>query len=106
MAKKSGIYPHTWLSGPDHDDHRLYIDCQRARAQANFRGEGWTITEEEYIALWRRDDQFKRKGRRINDLCLVRIDLEKPWTLDNVEIKERALHFKRARQLQEEKRYA
>jgi 5-methylcytosine-specific restriction endonuclease McrA len=96
MGRKSGTYPHTWLSGPDEVDHKLYIDCLRARAQANFRGEGWTITEQEYIKLWRTDDRYKLKGRGTESLCLVRIDLEKAWTLDNVEIIERIKHFRRS----------
>lgn len=94
MGKKKGIYPHTWLSGPDDIDHKLYTDCQRARAQANFRGEGWEITEKEYIALWRQDDLYKLKGRGTGNYCMVRIDKEKPWRLDNVEIIERITHFR------------
>lgn len=93
---KGSISPNTWLSGPDPINHKLYTDCQRARAQANFRGEGWEITEQEYIDLWRQDDNYKLKGRSTGSLCLVRIDLEKPWRLDNVQILERLRHFRRA----------
>lgn len=96
MGRKSGIYPHTWLSGPDPVDHKLYTDCLRARAQANFRGEGWEISEQEYIDLWRSEDRYKSKGRSTGCLCLVRIDLEKAWTLDNVHIVERVKHFRRS----------
>ena len=92
---KGSLSPESWLSGPDPIDHKLYVDCQRARAQANFRGEGWTITEQEYIALWRQNDNYKLKGRSSGSLCLVRIDLEKPWTLDNVEILERVRHYRK-----------
>lgn len=95
MGRKQGIYPDTWLSGPDPVDHRLYTDCLRARAQANFRGEGWEISEQDYIDLWRRDDRYLRKGRTTGSLCLVRIDLEKSWHLDNVEIVERHKHFRK-----------
>ena len=96
MGRKKGIYPHTWLSGPDPIDHKLYTDCLRARAQANFRGEEWLLTEQEYIAIWRKDDNYKLKGRGTGSLCLIRIDLEKAWSVDNVEIKERIRHFRRA----------
>lgn len=89
-----GPRPHTWLAGPDEINHRLYTDCQRARAQANFRNEGWTITEQEYIDLWRQDDRYLRKGRKLEDLCLTRIDRTKPWSTDNVEIITREKHFK------------
>jgi hypothetical protein len=106
MGRKSGIYPHTWISGPDLVNHKLYTDCQRARAQAWFRGEEWHITEQEYIDLWRKDDQYKLKGCSTGCLCLVRIDLEKAWTLDNVQILERVKHFRKAGQQRLERHHA
>jgi hypothetical protein len=95
MKRKKGTYPHTWLSGPDEVDHKLYVDCLRARAQANFRGEGWEISEKDYIAIWRQDDRYKSKGRGTGSLCMIRIDLEKPWRMDNVMILERVKHFRK-----------
>lgn len=95
MGRKQGLYPHIWISGPDPVDHKLYTDCQRARAQAWYRGEEWLITEQEYISLWRANDAYKRKGRGSGSLCLVRIDLEKAWTMDNVQILERLKHFRK-----------
>lgn len=92
---KGKLAPDSWLSGPDPINHKLYTDCQRARAQAWYRGEGWEITEEEYIRLWREDDRYKLKGRSTGSYCLVRIDLEKAWTLDNVQIIERIKHYRR-----------
>lgn len=97
MGRKKGtLYPKDWLSGPDPVDHRLYNDCLRARAQAWYRGEEWSLSEQEYIALWRAEDRYKLKGRTTGSLCLVRIDLEKAWCLDNVEIIERIRHFRRS----------
>ena len=93
MGKKIGIYPHIWLSGPDPIDHKLYTDCQRARAQAHYRGDEWTITEQEYIGLWREKDQYLSKGRGSDQLCLVRLDYEKGWHMDNVQIISRAEHY-------------
>lgn len=94
MGKPKGkIYPHQWKSGTDVIDHKLYTDCQRARAQATYRGEVWTITESEYIQLWRKDDQYLKKGRGTDDLCLVRRDYEQGWHLDNVEIRSRLEHY-------------
>lgn len=104
--KKGSICPNEWKSGPDPIDHRLFNDCQRARAQAWYRGEEWFITEQEYIQLWRDSDNYKRKGRTTGSLCLIRIDIEKAWTLANVEIIERQRHFRRARQIQREKQNA
>lgn len=91
---KSGQYPHIWKSGADPIDHKLWIDCQRARAQAWFRGQDWFITEQEYVQLWREDDRYLRKGRTLSDLCLCRRDADLPWTLDNVEFKTREEHYK------------
>lgn len=88
--------PEVWLSGPDPVDNKLYNDCLRARAQAWYRGETWELSEQEYIALWRANDNYKSKGRNTGCLCLVRIDLEKAWRLDNVQIVERIKHFRRS----------
>jgi hypothetical protein len=93
MARKKGQQgPQYWKSGPDPVDHRLYTDCQRARAQAWYRGEEWLITEAEYIALWRKDNQYLNKGRKSENVCLVRKDYKKSWCLDNVEIISRHDH--------------
>lgn len=96
MGKKQGQYPETWLSGPDPRQHKLYTDCQRARAQAWYRGEEFTITEKEYIELWMKDDQDLQKSRTAEGLCMTRIDLEKGWHLDNVEIVSRRESMKRS----------
>lgn len=92
--RKSGQYPRTWKSGPDPIDHKLYTDCQRARAQAWYRGEQWFITEEEYIRLWRTDDRYLRKGQTADSICMTKIDHDKPWTVDNVQFMERREHFR------------
>ena len=98
MGRKKGTTsPDCWISGPDPADHKLFYDCQRARAQAWYRGEQWEISEQDYIQLWRRDDQHLRKGRRTGDLCLIRLDITGPWSLANVEIVERHRHFRRLR---------
>jgi hypothetical protein len=93
--RKGSTTPNDWLSGPDPIDHRLFNDCQRARAQAWYRGEEWFISEQDYILLWRTDDRYKRKGRTTGSLCMVRKDLDSAWRLDNVEIVERHKHFRK-----------
>jgi hypothetical protein len=94
MGRKLGIYPHIWMSGPDHIDHKLYTDCQRARAQAWYRGEQWFITEKEYIEMWRKDDRYLMKGRHADAICMTKIDYDLPWTVDNVEFISRREHFR------------
>ena len=95
---RSGLRPHTWLIGPDPIDHKLYTDCQRARAQARFRGEEWTITEQEYIALWRKDNHYLRKGRTTTSICLTMSDPDLGWHMNNVELVSRQDHFRRCNQ--------
>jgi hypothetical protein len=97
MSRK-GLRPHVWIIGSDVVDHKLYIDCQRAKAQAKYRNEVWEITEQEYIKLWRQDDLYKKKGRSIDHVCLTRIDFDLEWTVDNVEIISRHDHYKRSYQ--------
>ena len=95
MGRKKGqLTPEDWLSGPDPADHRLFNDCQRARAQAWYRGQDWFITEQQYIEIWRKDDRYLRKGRANDQLCMTRIDPDLPWTIDNIEIKTRLEHYK------------
>jgi len=91
---KGKLSPHVWKSGPDPVDHTLYVQCQRARAQANFRNEDWQITEQEFINIWRIDDRYKLRGRGLNSLCMIRVDIDLPWTIDNVEIISRVEHLK------------
>jgi hypothetical protein len=91
---KGKLSPHVWKSGPDPVDHTLYVQCQRARAQANFRNEDWQITEQEFINIWRIDDRYKLRGRGLNSLCMIRVDTDLPWTIDNVEIISRVEHLK------------
>jgi hypothetical protein len=91
---KSGLRPHTWKIGTDPIDHRLYIDCLRARAQATYRGEQWLITEQEYISLWRTEDRYLQKGRGAECVCLIRCDHTQPWTVNNVKFISRLEHFR------------
>ncbi len=95
MGRRPGTSgKHYWKSGPDEIDHKLYMECQRARAQARFRGEEWVITEREYIQLWRTDDLYLRKGRSIDCYCLTRKDPELAWSLDNVQFVTRGYLYK------------
>jgi len=66
---------------PDDIDTKLFMDCMRARAQAAYFGQEWTIGEQEYIAMWRHNDLYLHKGRHNHQYCLVRKDYEKGWHL-------------------------
>lgn len=106
MGRKKGVLlPNEWRSGPDLIDHKLYNDCMKARAQAWYRGEQWSITEQEYISLWRANDSYLHKGRTRHSLCMVRIDPDLPWSVDNVEIVTRLEHLRNCGNLKKGKSY-
>jgi hypothetical protein len=87
------LRPNAWIhSDPVH--HQIHEWAMRARSQAWYRGEEWTLTDKEYIDLWLVDDRYKNRGRSVNDLCLTRLDPEGAWSLDNVHIITRLEHYK------------
>jgi len=90
---RSGPRPHVWLTGPDQFKHDMYHPWQMAKAQANFREEGWTITFDEYYNIWK--DHWHQRGRLGDDLCMTRITASQAWTLSNVEIVTRREHLQR-----------
>ena len=78
----------------DPNEHAMHLPFLRARAQANFRNEGWTLTIEQWFALWR--DRWHLRRRTKDSLCLTRRDWSKPWQWDNVEIVTRQEQLARA----------
>lgn len=95
MAKRGrpGPRPHVWVSGPDPQVHRQRTAWARARAQAQWRGEGWEITWPQYQEIW--GDLWQRRGRTRHSLCLARPDYDLPWCVTNVEIITRQEHARR-----------
>ena len=91
--RKNGIYPELWKSGRCPVRHKLWLECQRNRAQAKYRGQVWEIDEETFIELWMQDDRYKQRGRRGDDLCMTRINKTLPWTKHNVQFLSRKAHF-------------
>jgi hypothetical protein len=94
--KKRGGYgprPHTWISGADEYKHSMYVPWMKAHAQANFRGEEWTLTFEEWFKLW--DGRWEKRGRGSDDLCMTREDFEGVWSADNIIILTRSDHLAR-----------
>ena len=82
--------PGAWVSGPDPVTHRKYRAFIQQRNQANYRGEPWDLTFEEWCGVW--GERFDQRGRRKGQLCLTRTDYTQPWTLSNVELLERRQH--------------
>ena len=77
--------------------HSMYEPWLRQKAQANYRGEDWDLTFDDFASVWGQD--FPRRGRASTDLTMTRIDPEKAWTLTNVEIVTRNEQLKRAQQI-------
>ena len=92
MPRPSGPRPNL-RKYPDPIDNKLFVDCMRARAQAWYLGEEWYISDDDYVRMWRENDNYLKKGRHNEDLCLTRIDYNMPWQLDNVRIISRAEHY-------------
>ena len=66
----------------------LRVRWARSRCQARMRDVEWDLTFEEYYRIWMEYDPeaWHQSGANSDSLVLGRIDLEKGWTTDNVEI--------------------
>lgn len=71
---------------PDAHERALGVAFSRSRAQARFRKEPWTLTKEEYRAVWQDRVLFPRRGRKPQELVMTRCDSKGSWTVGNVEI--------------------
>lgn len=65
----------------------------RARAQAQFRGEDWSLSFEDFCELWT-EERWPQRGRGIDCLCMSRLDPEGCWDRDNTVLIERQQHLK------------
>jgi hypothetical protein len=83
--------PHVWLCGPDKFKHDMYTPWMKAKAQANFRQEGWEMTFEEFYDIWK--DHWHLRGRQAEDYCMTRIDSKLPWAKENIVIITRQEHL-------------
>ena len=83
--------PHIWKVGPDEERHRMYQPWLLSRAQANFRGEEFTLDFEQYYQMWRHD--WDNRGRKPDNMCMTRIDKSGPWSADNTHVITRKEHL-------------
>lgn len=102
---RRGPRPHTWLIGADAGEykHDMYLPWLRAKAQAKFRGEGWTLTFEEYFDLW--NGNWEHRGRGAEDLCMSRKDPDDAWSKDNSFIISRIEHLASQNKARRGKKY-
>jgi len=82
---RSAPRPNTWKY-EDMFDRIRHIPFLRQRAQCHFRGEPFELTFEDFCNLWDTEEKWQARGRLRESLVLTRIDIEGPWSVDNVEI--------------------
>ena len=88
---KGKIYPNSIVYPGILAKHRL--SYTRMRAQAKFRDEEFTLTWDEYQAIWA--GKWEQKGRDVTSLCMSRKDWDGVWSSDNIELITRHEHFRR-----------
>jgi hypothetical protein len=87
----------------DWTDESTAIDIDRRyawmkhKAQAKFRNEEHTISYEEWCELWT-VELFLLRGRRAQDYCMYKQDIELGWHADNVTVGVRQEYLNRARE--------
>jgi len=85
-----------WITGPNPLHHEMYVAFGYNRVSARRRNEGWDLTWEQYRDIW--EPNWDQRGRSPECLCLARIDLEKPWHINNVELMTRRQHGQKVRE--------
>lgn len=88
-----GPKPGAWITGPDPLVHAQYQCYIRSRAQAQWRGEQWSIDFDTWRCTWGAD--WPRRGRASDDLCMTRRDVRAAWSGANVQLVTRAEHCSR-----------
>jgi hypothetical protein len=87
---RRGPNPNAWVSGPDPERHRRYLQWLQQKNQAQFRKEGWDFAFDDWLALW--GDLIQYRGRQKGSMTMVRIDYDQPWSKDNARIVDRFEH--------------
>jgi len=92
---RAGLRPHTWIVQGEipHKQHTAWL---RAKAQANYRGEIWLLSFEEFQRLWQGYWEFRGRGR--DDYVMTRDDHLGAWAVGNVEVTRRYEYLRRQRQ--------
>ena len=86
--------PHCWLYQDPHQ-HELHRPYLLRKAQANFRGEEWQLSFEDFCYLWSTPELWAQRGRGGDQLVMTRLDPEKPWNLANCLLMTHSQHMKR-----------
>ena len=97
---RSGPRPHCWKVQGELN-HQQYLAFLQMRAQANYRGERFILTFEEFQSLWQTN--WDSKGRGADDYCLTRKNPTGDWCLDNVQCVRRVEHLRRQKLYKKDK---
>lgn len=87
--------PEKWKTGPDPLTREKYYAYLKHRAQANYRNEDYSLSWEDWHAMWD-DASFLQRGRSSHSLCIAMKDRELGWHAYNVEIVNRSEALSRA----------
>lgn len=90
MPGKRGLRPNVWVSGPDPERHRRYLQWLQQKNQAQFRNEGWDFAFDDWLEIW--GDLIQYRGRKKGSMTMVRRDYDQPWSKDNARIVDRMEH--------------
>ena len=89
---------------PDPIDHERFMAWHKSRQQAIFRNEPWDLTVEDWFELWTKP-KWARRGRRRQDLCMIRQDNTISWNIDNCKIVSRLYQLRLYAQIRKAKNH-
>jgi hypothetical protein len=64
----------------DHIRHKAY---SKAKSQADYRGEPWLLTIQDWFDLWSDPEVWYRRGRKSDSVCMTRLNQTGPWDVVN-----------------------
>jgi len=79
---RPGPRPRTWVTGLDPQRHKDYYRFLRARAQARWRDEPWSLTFDQWLAVW--GDLRATPGA--DGYIMIRWDWSRGWTPRNCRV--------------------
>jgi len=95
IMHRSGPQPDSWITGPDPVVKQHRLRWSRAKAQARFWRQEWTIIWEDYLDLFK-TAPGRWGGRDANALHLARRDTTMGWHIWNVHLVNRGESMRRS----------
>ena len=92
---RSGPRPHVWKV-PGEIPHKQHIAWLRAKAQANYRGEIWLLSFDEFQRIWL--GYWDQRGRGATDYVMSREDADGAWAIGNVSCVQRIDYLRRQKE--------